>query len=101
MNLNLVAISAESPAESNVMKKRKNASFMFIADPSLKLIDAYHFRNKNISQPGFVLLHQGEVVWEQREMKFHRQNTTTIIEHIQEAQMSVILKALKKKETRQ
>ncbi len=68
------------------MKDRKKAPFLFIADKSLELIDAYDIRNNNIAYPGFFLLHHGRVVWKHREMKFHRQNTSAILQLVKTAQ---------------
>jgi len=87
LDLELVAISAELPEESIVMKKRQKAPFLYLADKSLELINAFQFRDKKIAQPGFVLLHWRKIVWERREMKFLRQKTSAIFTQIQKAQL--------------
>lgn len=84
----MVAISAESATDSKTMKDRHKAPFLFIADESLELIDYYQFRNNDIAHPGFSLLHHGNVVWRQREMKFIRKDAQTILRQVQTAQLN-------------
>jgi len=68
------------------MQERKKAPFLFIADENLELIDAYDNRDGNIAKPGFILLHQGENVWQHSEFKYLRQNMLAIIEKIKTIQ---------------
>jgi len=88
--MNLVAISAETPEESTIMKERKKAPFLFIADQDLELIDAFDFRAKTIARPGFILLHNGVEVWRHTEFKYLRLEIESIINRLKKVQKKIL-----------
>ena len=88
--MNLVAISAETPEESTIMKERKKAPFLFIADQDLELIDAFDVRTNTIARPGFILLHQGVEVWRHTEFKYLRQEIESIINRLKKVQKKIL-----------
>lgn len=90
--LNFFAVSAEAPAESRRMKERQQASFLFIADQDLALIDHFGLRtttfsfrlmkNKAVSHPTFILFHRREEVWRDVQPKYQRTAVTKTLARI-------------------
>ncbi len=90
--LNFFAVSAEAPAESRMMKERQQASFLFIADQDLALIDHFGLRtttfsyrlmkNKTVSHPTFILFHRREEVWRDVQPQYQRTAVTKTLSRI-------------------